>query len=347
MKRAIPFLFSLVKEGSLVKQILCAMILGVIVAFVWPSFAKDCVILGNFFVSALKAVAPILVFLLVASSIANHQSGTGKTMTSVLVLYAAGTFLAALVAVIASFLFPTHIALVEVKDAVTAPGGIAEVLKNLLFNIVDNPIKALANANYIGILAWAIGLGVALRLSSDETKKVVADLSFGVEFIVRLVIRLAPIGVFGLVADVVANTGVEGMLSYVQLLCVLIGSMLFIALVINPILVFWYTRKNPYPLVWRCLRESGVTAFFTRSSAANIPVNMELCRKLNLDEKVFSISIPIGATINMAGAAVTITVLTLSAAYTLGVNVDIFTALLLSVVASVCACGASGVPGGL
>ncbi len=322
------------------------MILGVIVAFVWPSFAKDCVILGNFFVSALKAVAPILVFLLVASSIANHQSGTGKTMTSVLVLYAAGTFLAALVAVIASFLFPTHIALVEVKDAVTAPGGIAEVLKNLLFNIVDNPIKALANANYIGILAWAIGLGVALRLSSDETKKVVADLSFGVEFIVRLVIRLAPIGVFGLVADVVANTGVEGMLSYVQLLCVLIGSMLFIALVINPILVFWYTRKNPYPLVWRCLRESGVTAFFTRSSAANIPVNMELCRKLNLDEKVFSISIPIGATINMAGAAVTITVLTLSAAYTLGVNVDIFTALLLSVVASVCACGASGVPGG-
>lgn len=346
MKRAIPFLFSLVKEGSLVKQILCAMILGVIVAFVWPSFAKDCVILGNFFVSALKAVAPILVFLLVASSIANHQSGTGKTMTSVLVLYAAGTFLAALVAVIASFLFPTHIALVEVKDAVTAPGGIAEVLKNLLFNIVDNPIKALANANYIGILAWAIGLGVALRLSSDETKKVVADLSFGVEFIVRLVIRLAPIGVFGLVADVVANTGVEGMLSYVQLLCVLIGSMLFIALVINPILVFWYTRKNPYPLVWRCLRESGVTAFFTRSSAANIPVNMELCRKLNLDEKVFSISIPIGATINMAGAAVTITVLTLSAAYTLGVNVDIFTALLLSVVASVCACGASGVPGG-
>lgn len=346
MKRAIPFLFSLVKEGSLVKQILCAMILGVIVAFVWPSFAKDCVILGNFFVSALKAVAPILVFLLVASSIANHQSGTGKTMTSVLVLYAAGTFLAALVAVIASFLFPTHIALVEVKDAVTAPGGIAEVLKNLLFNIVDNPIKALANANYIGILAWAIGLGVALRLSSDETKKVVADLSFGVEFIVRLVIRLAPIGVFGLVADVVANTGVEGMLSYVQLLCVLIGSMLFIALVINPILVFWYTRKNPYPLVWRCLRESGVTAFFTWSSAANIPVNMELCRKLNLDEKVFSISIPIGATINMAGAAVTITVLTLSAAYTLGVNVDIFTALLLSVVASVCACGASGVPGG-
>ena len=218
--------------------------------------------------------------------------------------------------------------------------------ENLLFNIVDNPIKALANANYIGILAWAIGLGVALRLSSDETKKVVADLSFGVEFIVRLVIRLAPIGVFGLVADVVANTGVEGMLSYVQLLCVLIGSMLFIALVINPILVFWYTRKNPYPLVWRCLRESGVTAFFTRSSAANIPVNMELCRKLNLDEKVFSISIPIGATINMAGAAVTITVLTLSAAYTLGVNVDIFTALLLSVVASVCACGASGVPGG-
>lgn len=337
---------SLIRDGSLVKQILVALILGVIVALVWPDFAKSVELLGSFFVGALKAVAPVLVFVLVAASIANNDMGAGSKIKPVIFLYVLGTFSAALVAVIASFMFPTTIALVEVKDALSSPGGIGEVLKNLVFNIVDNPVKAIANANYIGILAWAISLGIALRHASDETKKIVADLSFGVEYVVRLVIRLAPFGVFGLVASVVANTGVESLLSYVKLLAVLIGCMVFVAIVINPLLVWMFTKKNPFPLVFRCLRESGVTAFFTRSSAANIPVNMNLCRELKLDEEVYAVSIPIGATVNMAGAAVTITVLTLSAAYTLGVQVDIFTALLLSVVASVCACGASGVPGG-
>ncbi|MBQ8828679.1 MAG: serine/threonine transporter SstT [Burkholderiaceae bacterium] len=346
MRRTVPFLMSLIRDGSLVKQILVALILGVIVALVWPDFAKSVELLGSFFVGALKAVAPVLVFVLVAASIANNDMGAGSKIKPVIFLYVLGTFSAALVAVIASFMFPTTIALVEVKDALSSPGGIGEVLKNLVFNIVDNPVKAIANANYIGILAWAISLGIALRHASDETKKIVADLSFGVEYVVRLVIRLAPFGVFGLVASVVANTGVESLLSYVKLLAVLIGCMVFVAIVINPILVWMFTKKNPFPLVFRCLRESGVTAFFTRSSAANIPVNMNLCRELKLDEEVYAVSIPIGATVNMAGAAVTITVLTLSAAYTLGVQVDIFTALLLSVVASVCACGASGVPGG-
>ena len=319
MKRTIPFLITLIKQGSLVKQIIAGLVLGILVALAFPGFAQGCGVLGSFFVSALKAVAPVLVFVLVAASIANQESTTNTAMKDVIVLYLVGTFLAALVAVFASFLFPTQIALIDTKDALSAPGGIGEVVKNLIFNIVDNPVKAIANANYIGILAWSISLGVALRYASDETKRI---------------------------AEVVATTGLAGMMSYVRLLAVLIGCMIFIALIVNPLLVFLYTHKNPYPLVWACLRESGVTAFFTRSSAANIPVNMNLCRKLGLDEKLYSLSIPIGATINMGGAAVTITVLTLSAAYTLGVQVDVLTALLLSVVAAVCACGASGVPGG-
>lgn len=346
MRRTVPFLISLIKQGSLVKQILCGLVLGILLAAVFPESAKAFGLLGSFFVSALKAVAPVLVFVLVAASIANQQGSSNHAMRSVIILYLVGTFAAALVAVVASFMFPTQIALIDTKDALSAPGGIAEVLKNLLFNIVDNPVKAIANANYIGILAWAVSLGFALRFASDETKKIVSDLTASVEYVVRFVIRLAPIGVFGLVAEVVATTGVEGMLSYAKLLCVLIGCMIFIALVVNPAIVFLYTRKNPYPLVFACLRESGVTAFFTRSSAANIPVNMNLCRKLGLNEELYSLSIPIGATINMGGAAVTITVLTLSAAYTLGVQVDLITALLLSVVAAICACGASGVPGG-
>ena len=325
MKRTIPFLITLIKQGSLVKQIIAGLVLGILVALAFPGFAQGCGVLGSFFVSALKAVAPVLVFVLVAASIANQESTTNTAMKDVIVLYLVGTFLAALVAVFASFLFPTQIALIDTKDALSAPGGIGEVVKNLIFNIVDNPVKAIANANYIGILAWSISLGVALRYASDETKRIVTDLTASVEYVVRFVIRLAPIGVFGLVAEVVATTGLAGMMSYVRLLAVLIGCMIFIALIVNPLLVFLYTHKNPYPLVWACLRESGVTAFFTRSSAANIPV---------------------GATINMGGAAVTITVLTLSAAYTLGVQVDVLTALLLSVVAAVCACGASGVPGG-
>ncbi len=346
MRRSIPFLLSLIRQGSLVKQILVGMVLGIIVALIWPEGAKGLELLGSFFVSALKAVAPLLVFILVAASIANQEGGTGGTIRTVICLYVLGTFMAALVAVLASYAFPASIVLTDVENAVSAPSGVTEVIKNLIFNVVDNPIRAIANANYIGILAWAIGLGIALRQASDMTKHVVADLSYGVECIVRAVIRLAPIGVFGLVAGMVATTGLEGLLSYLKLLFVLVGCMLTVALVANPILVWLFTRKNPYPLVWTCLRESGVTAFFTRSSAANIPVNMNLCRKLNLKEEVYAMSIPIGATINMAGAAVTITVMTLAAVGTLGISVDLPTALLLSVVAAVCACGASGVPGG-
>mgnify|MGYP000479565966 CR=1 FL=1 len=344
MKRTIPFLITLIKQGSLVKQIIAGLVLGILVALAFPGFAQGCGVLGSFFVSALKAVAPVLVFVLVAASIANQESTTNTAMKDVIVLYLVGTFLAALVAVFASFLFPTQIALIDTKDALSAPGGIGEVVKNLIFNIVDNPVKAIANANYIGILAWSISLGVALRYASDETKRIVTDLTASVEYVVRFVIRLAPIGVFGLVAEVVATTGLAGMMSYVRLLAVLIGCM-----------ISCFDRQSAFGLPlhpqeslsfgWACLRESGVTAFFTRSSAANIPVNMNLCRKLGLDEKLYSLSIPIGATINMGGAAVTITVLTLSAAYTLGVQVDVLTALLLSVVAAVCACGASGVPG--
>lgn len=346
MKRTIPFLITLIKQGSLVKQIIAGLVLGILVALAFPGFAQGCGVLGSFFVSALKAVAPVLVFVLVAASIANQESTTNTAMKDVIVLYLVGTFLAALVAVFASFLFPTQIALIDTKDALSAPGGIGEVVKNLIFNIVDNPVKAIANANYIGILAWSISLGVALRYASDETKRIVTDLTASVEYVVRFVIRLAPIGVFGLVAEVVATTGLAGM----DELCPPSGRADrlhdFHCFDRQPLLLFLYTHKNPYPLVWACLRESGVTAFFTRSSAANIPVNMNLCRKLGLDEKLYSLSIPIGATINMGGAAVTITVLTLSAAYTLGVQVDVLTALLLSVVAAVCACGASGVPGG-
>ncbi|MCD8339313.1 MAG: serine/threonine transporter SstT [Burkholderiales bacterium] len=346
MKRTVPFLLSLIKEGSLVKQICIGLVLGIVVALIWPAAGAALEILGNFFVSALKAVAPILVFVLVAASIANREGASGGKIKTVIGLYLLGTFLAALIAVCASFMFPTQIALVNIQDTVTAPTGVGEVLKTLLFNIVDNPVKAIANANYIGILAWAISLGIALRHSTDETKKVVADLSFGVEYVVRFVIKLAPIGVFGLVAGMVATTGLESMLGYVKVVVVLVACMIVVAVVVNPIIVWFYTRKNPFPLVFTCLRESGVTAFFTRSSAANIPVNMNLCRKLKLDEDVYSVSIPVGATINMEGAAVTITVLTLAAVATLNIQVDLWTALILSVVAAVCACGASGVPGG-
>ena len=229
---------------------------------------------------------------------------------------------------------------------VAAPGGIGEVLKNLVYSVVDNPVKALMQGNYICILFWAIGLGIAIRKASDTTRLVMNDIADGVEFIVRIVIRCAPIGIFGLVASTFATEGLELLVNYAQLLILLVGSMLFVALVLNPLIVWFCIRKNPYPLTFQTLRESGITAFFTRSSAANIPVNLNLCKRLGLDESVYLLSIPLGATINMAGAAITITTLSLAAAYTMGVAVDIPTAILLCVVASLCACGAAGVPGG-
>lgn len=274
------------------------------------------------------------------------SAGAKTSIRPILFLYLLGTFAAALTAVLFSFLFPSTLHLNAAAESITPPSGIVEVLRGLLMSMVSNPIDALLNANYIGILVWAVGLGFALRHGNKTTKNLINDMSHAVTFIVKVVIRFAPLGIFGLVASTLATTGFETLWGYAQLLLVLVGCMLLVALVINPLLVFWKIRRNPYPLVMTCLRESGVYAFFTRSSAANIPVNMALCEKLNLDRDTYSVSIPLGATINMAGAAITITVLTLAAVHTLNVPVDLPTALLLSVVASLCACGASGVAGG-
>ena len=333
-------------NGNLVLQILAGIVFGVILAIASPSTAQSFGMLGSLFVGALKAVAPILVFILVAASIANQKKNQTTHMRPIIILYLIGTFTAALTAVLMSFLFPTELTLVAGAEGATPPQGIAEVLHTLLFKLVDNPVSALMNANYIGILAWAIGLGLALHHASDTTKAVFEDLSHGVSQIVRFIIRLAPFGIFGLVAATFATTGFSALAGYAKLLFVLLTSMAIIALVVNPIIVYVKTKQNPYPLIFQCLRESGVTAFFTRSSAANIPVNMNLCEKLKLDEDTYSVSIPLGATINMAGAAITITVLTLAAVHTMGIEVDLLTALLLSIVAAVSACGASGVAGG-
>lgn len=339
-------LISRLANGNLVLQILVGIIAGVALAMISPSAATSMSIFGSLFVGALKAIAPILVFVLVAASIASQNKNSSSNMRPVITLYLVGTFLAALTAVLMSFAFPTSLTLVNAATGTTPPEGIGEVLNTLLFKIVDNPVNALVNANYIGILAWSVGLGLALRHANSATKDMFSDISHGVSGVVRFIIRLAPIGIFGLVATTFATTGFEAIAGYAQLLAVLLSSMAIIALVVNPLLVYLKTKQNPYPLVFQCLRESGVTAFFTRSSAANIPVNMALCEKLKLNEDTYSVSIPLGATINMGGAAITITVLTLAAVNTLGIQVDLPTAILLSLVAAVSACGASGVAGG-
>ncbi|CAI1156983.1 Na(+)/serine-threonine symporter [Serratia fonticola] len=345
-KRIMNKLLLRITQGSLVKQILIGLVAGIVVALVSPAAAAAVGLLGSLFVGALKAVAPLLVLVLVMASIANHKQGQKTNIRPILFLYLLGTFAAALTAVVISFIFPSTLALAVGTTDINPPGGIVEVLKGLLMSVVANPFHALINANYIGILAWAVGLGLALRHASETTKSLITDMSHAVTMVVRAVIRCAPLGIFGLVASTLADTGFSALWGYAQLLFVLIGCMLLVALVLNPLIVYWKIRRNPYPLVFTCLRESGVTAFFTRSSAANIPVNMELSRKLNLNEDTYSVSIPLGATINMAGAAITITVLTLAAVHTLGIPVDVPTALLLSVVAAICACGASGVAGG-
>ncbi|QNE02629.1 serine/threonine transporter SstT [Vibrio vulnificus] len=333
-------------RGNLVIQILVGIILGISLALVSPSSAESVGMLGSLFVGALKAIAPILVFILVAASIANQKKNQHTHMRPIIVMYLAGTFFAALTAVVLSFMFPTTLTLVTGAEGANPPQGIMEVIKTLLFKLVDNPVNALMSANYIGILAWGVGLGLALHHASDTTKAVFEDLSHSVSHIVRFIIRLAPFGIFGLVASTFATTGFDALAGYAHLLVVLLSAMAIIALIVNPAMVYVKTKQNPYPLVFQCLRESGVTAFFTRSSAANIPVNMSLCEKLKLDEDTYSVSIPLGATINMAGAAITITTLTLAAVHTMGIEVDLMTALLLSVVAAVSACGASGVAGG-
>ncbi|HEY0843901.1 MAG TPA: serine/threonine transporter SstT [Noviherbaspirillum sp.] len=337
---------SLLGRSSLVMQIVVGLVAGIVLAQLSPAAAQSAGFLGNVFVAALKAVAPVLVFVLVTASIANHQPGQQTHLRPILMLYLIGTFAAASVAVVASFLFPSTLVLATGDAQAAAPGSIVDVLRTLLMNAVDNPVKALMNGNFIGILVWAIGLGITIRHASSTTRVVFGDLSHGVSLIVKTVIRFAPIGIFGLVAGTMAESGLAALAGYVHLLAVLVGCMLFIALVVNPAIVFWKIRRNPFPLVFTCLRESGITAFFTRSSAANIPVNLALSKRLGLHEDTYAVSIPLGATINMAGAAITITVLTLAAVHTLGISVDVPTAILLSVVASLCACGASGVAGG-
>ena len=331
---------------SLISQIAIGLVLGIALALIAPGATQSVALLGDIFISALKAVAPVLVFVLVAAAIANHKQGQPTHIRPVLMLYLLGTFAAALVAVLASFAFPTTLLLDAPAASGNPPGGILLVLKNLLLSAVSNPVKALLEANFIGILAWAVGLGIALRHAADGTRQVLNDLADAVSKIVHVVIRFAPLGIFGLVAATLGEAGLDALLGYGQLLLVIVGCMLFVALVVNPLFVFWQLRSNPYPLVFTCLRESGVTAFFTRSSAANIPVNLELCRRLGLHEDTYSISIPLGATINMAGAAITISVMSLAAAHTLGIPVDFLTALLLCVVSSLAAAGVSGVAGG-
>ncbi|MCZ8533312.1 serine/threonine transporter SstT [Psychrobacillus psychrodurans] len=333
-------------QVSLVKRIVIGIIVGAILALTVPSGASWISILGSLFVGALKAVAPILVLFIVMHAIAVHKSGKKTNMKSILGLYAIGTFLAGAVAVVASFLFPVSLTLTTGVEDLTPPEGIAEVIETLLFNLVANPIDAIVNANYLGILMWAIVLGFALKNANQHTKDMLGNLSDAVTKVVQWVINLAPLGIMGLVFDAIVTSGLSALLDYGRLILILVGCMLFIALVVNPLIVFIYTRKNPYPIVLMVLRESGITAFFTRSSAANIPVNMKLCEKLGLDEDTYGVSIPLGATINMAGAAVTIAVLTLATVNTLGIEVDFVTALMLVIVAAVSAAGASGVAGG-
>lgn len=346
MTKAQHPLIKLVNSTSLVSQILVGLVIGILLAWLAPEAAKSVGLLGGLFVGGLKAVAPVLVFVLVMAAIIGHKQGQKTSMKPILVLYLLGTFSAAVVAVVASFMFPSELHLVANSEQLAPPGGITEVLQTLLFNVVTNPIKALIEANYIGILAWAIALGIALRHASDSTKAIINDISHGTTLIVKAVIRCAPIGILGLVSSTLATSGFDALFGYAHLLAVLLGCMLFIAFVVNPLIVFAKIKRNPYPLVLTCLKESGITAFFTRSSAANIPVNMALCEKLRLPEDTYAVSIPLGATINMAGAAITITVLSMAAVHTLGIEVDLATAVLLSVVATISACGASGVAGG-
>lgn len=339
-------IFSKLDQVSLVKQILIGLVIGILLAVTVPEFAKPFTILGTVFVGALKAVAPILVLFLVMSAISQHKNGQQTNMKTIVVMYLMGTFLAGVVAVVLSYIFPVSIALTSAAEGLSAPQGITEVLKTLLLKLVDNPINAIYSANYLGILVWAIVLGILLRSAAESTKTFIVDLSDAISKLVTWVIKLAPLGIMGLVIGSITTSGVDALLGYSKLLILLIGSMLIVAFVMNPLIAYIYMKRNPYPLVLKCIKESGVTAFFTRSSAANIPVNMQLCEDLKLDKDTYSVSIPLGATINMAGATITISTLTMAAVHTLGIEVSFLTAILLCVLAAASACGASGVAGG-
>ena len=333
-------------EIALVKRILVGLVLGAILGLTVPG-ATGISILGDVFVSALKAIAPLLVFFLVISSLCNAGNSHGGVIKTVIILYMFSTVLAAVIAVFASMAFPVKLTLATAAATDTAaPQGIAEVLNNLLLNVVANPVSSLVNANYVGILTWAILLGLAFRAANDMTKNVLNDIANGTSTVVSWIINMAPFGIFGLVFNTVSTNGLEIFTTYGKLLALLVGCMLFIYFVTNPLLVYWCIRKNPYPLIFHCLKRSALTAFFTRSSAANIPVNMKVCEEMGLDRDTYSVTIPLGATINMDGAAITITVMTMATAFTLGIHVDIPTAIILSLLAALSACGASGVAGG-
>ncbi len=332
-------------KASLIKRILIGMLLGASLGLVFPNLS-GIDLLGELFVGGLKAIAPVLVFALVANALSQHQKGQSTNMKVIIFLYLIGTFAAALVAVLASFLFPVQVTLNNTSTEIAPPDGIGQVLSNLLLKLVDNPLNAVAQANYIGILSWAIIFGLAMRGASKNSKELLKTMADVTSKIVEWIINLAPFGILGLVFKTLSDKGITSLTNYGILLGLLIATMLTVALVVNPLIAFLFMRRNPYPLVWKCLRVSGVTAFFTRSSAANIPVNMKLCRDLGLNSDTYSVSIPLGSTINMAGAAITINVLTLAAVHTLGISVDFATAFILSVVAAISACGASGIAGG-
>lgn len=331
---------------SLIKRIIIGVILGLILGVAFPKLS-GIGILGDLFVGGLKAVAPLLVFVLVANALSQHEKGQKTNMSTVIGLYLVGTLAAAIVAVLVNYIFPLKLTLDNVAESnLSAPEGVAKVFKDLLLKIVDNPVNAIASANYIGVLAWAVIFGLAMRNVSQQTKELLQTMAEVTSQVVRWIINLAPFGILGLVFNTISDNGIGILANYGFLIVILVGTMLFVALVVNPLIAFVMIRQNPYPLVLRCLKESGLTAFFTRSSAANIPVNMKLCEDLGLNKDTYSVSIPLGATINMAGAAITISVLTLAAVNTLEISVDFPTAFLLSVISAVSACGASGVAGG-
>ena len=338
--------FKIWNRTPLIKRIAIGVVIGLFLGLLLPKLSLIG-LLGQMFVGGLKAIAPLLVFVLVANALSQHEEGQKSNMSTVIGLYLVGTFSAAFVAVLVNYIFPLTLTLTKSAETdLAAPQGIAEVFQTLLLKLVDNPINAIATANYIGVLTWAVVFGLAMRNVSPATKELLQTLSEVTSKVVTWIINLAPIGILGLVFTSISENGVGILANYGLLIAVLVGTMLTVALVVNPLIAFIMMRENPYPLVFRCLRESGLTAFFTRSSAANIPVNMKLCEDLGLNKDTYSVSIPLGATINMAGAAITINVLTLAAVNTLGISIDFLTALLLSVVAAVSACGASGVAGG-
>ena len=340
-------LVTFVKKVPLIEQIAIGLVIGIMLAVFVPSAVPFVSIFGDLFVSALKGVAPVLVFILVMNAMTQRKSDGDTNMKPIVTLYVLGTFAASLVGVTLSFLFPVTLQLSIGNSEINPPSGIAQVLHTLIMNVVDNPVNALLRANYIGILAWAVIIGLAMHsVAKEKKKKVFDDLSKGITIVVSWVIRFAPLGIMGLVTQSISASGLSALLSYLKLLGVLIASYALVALVMNPIIVFAKIHRNPYPLVFATIRESGIYAFFTRSSAANIPVNLSLCKRLGLNPDTYTISIPLGATINMAGASITISVLALAAANTLGIQVDLLTALLLCLISTVGACGASGVAGG-